>query len=307
MRAPELVEFAALVSAHAAVLIEGTFELSVDGLAQYWAASRCRLDRWASAFKFSSLTQATSTPQGMLDQPPPATERSSLPASRGYLKGVLAEILASEVLTRVWSGVLVGCDRKRGDGDAAPIAQSVLAGHVEARNRALKLLAHGPGVTSHDAVQLNRIRRQSERWTDLLLGHLTTIVDVSELAFHPSVACEFAEELRGKPGWSAGGQAWLLWLASLRAGFRRDFGLMSPNADLNAQIASAILGCFPPELFDSTGLVQSLWLTRLSRATDDMQGLISQLFQAESGRSPVAPDFVIRKRPPSRGGERGVR
>ena len=42
----------------------------------------------------------------------------------------------------------------------------------------LLLVDKPAGVTSHDAVQLNRIRRQSERWTDLLLGHLTTIVDV---------------------------------------------------------------------------------------------------------------------------------
>jgi len=222
-------------------------------------------------------------------------------------KSVLAEILASEVLTRVWSGVLAGCDRRRGACDAAPIAESVLAGHVEARNRALKFLARGPGVTSHDAVQLNRIRRQSERWTDLLLGHLTTIVDVSELAFHPSVAREFADELRGKPSWNVGGQAWLLWLASLRAGFRRDFGQASPNADLNAQIASAILGCFPPELFDSNGLVQSLWLARLTRTADDMQGLITQLFQTESDRASDAAAFFVRKRPPSRGGDQGAR
>jgi len=305
MRALELVEFAAWVSAHAAVLIEGPSELSATGLAQYWAASRCRLDRWASALKGSAFTPTATVPMQVVGRAHPAIEPSPMPAPRGYLKSVLAEILAGEVLARVWSGVLRGCDHRRGACDAAPVAQSILVGHVEARNRALKFLAHGPGVTSHDAVQLNRLRRQSERWTDLLLGHLTTIVDVSELAFHPTVARDFAADLRPGPGWGVGGQGWLLWLVSWRAGFRRDFGPTSPNADLNAQIASAILACFPPELFDSTGLIQTLGMARLARAADDAQGWITQLFPTERDPPSEAAGFVIRARPPSRGSDRG--
>ena len=56
---------------------------------------------------------------------------------------------------------------------------------------------------------------------------------------------------------------------------------VSPNEDLNAQIASAILSCFPADLFDSTGLFRSLWLHRMSNVTSDVQGMIETLVGSE--------------------------
>ena len=52
---------------------------------------------------------------------------------------------------------------------------------------------------------------------------------------------------------------------------------VSPNEDLNAEIGSAILSCFPAELFDSTGLFRSLWLHRMSNVTSDVEGMIDAL------------------------------
>jgi hypothetical protein len=73
-------------------------------------------------------------------------------------------------------------------------------------------------------------------------------------------------------------------LASLRAAFRQGPSSSSPNADLNAQIASAILSCFPPELFDATGLFRSLWLSRLTSTTCDAQGMIEDLLALDTRR-----------------------
>ena len=58
---------------------------------------------------------------------------------------------------------------------------------------------------------------------------------------------------------------------------------ISPNADLNARIATAILSCFPAELFDSTGQFRSLWLLRLFNATSDAQGMIAELLAEPAG------------------------
>ena len=55
----------------------------------------------------------------------------------------------------------------------------------------------------------------------------------------------------------------------------------SPNAELNARIAASILACFPAELFDSTGLLRSLWLMRLTNVAEDTQGMIDELFKSE--------------------------
>ena len=65
--------------------------------------------------------------------------------------------------------------------------------------------------------------------------------------------------------------------ASLRAAFRTGLSPLSPNAGLNTRIANSILSCFPSEAFDSTGLLRSPWLMRLTDVADDTQGMIAEL------------------------------
>ena len=53
------------------------------------------------------------------------------------------------------------------------------------------------------------------------------------------------------------------------------------NPDANARVTAAVLGCFPGELFDSTGLLKSVWMMRLAATATDAQGLISDLLASE--------------------------
>lgn len=274
MHSRELVELAALASAHGPAMIRSRSpHLAIEGLGQYWAASKCRLDRWSRTLKAALLPESVSTRDL-------AQDGGSVP--RGHLAGVLEEILASEVLSRVWAALLTAYDQQHGCEENSPVACNVLAGHAEARHRALTLLVRGPGVSSHDAVSLNRLRRRAERWTDLLIGHLAVEHDVCELSANPSVAREFADDLRHHRGWSPDNQAWPLAMASLRSAFRQGISTRSPNGDLNRRIAAGVLACLPPDLFDSTGLLQSLWMARISHAADDAQCLIAELFAAEA-------------------------
>ena len=48
------------------------------------------------------------------------------------------------------------------------------------------------------------------------------------------------------------------------------------------RLPPAILSCFPSDLFDSTGLFRSLWLSRLSNVTNDVQGMIDSLLTPET-------------------------
>jgi hypothetical protein len=265
MHARELVELAALVSAHGAVLIRTTGRLSASGVEQYWSASKCRADRWSRGLK--NIESQTVT--DILSRPLDA------------LRPLVEEILAAEVLTRVWAGVLVALDRRLGTAEVEPLARSVMATQMEARQRVLNLIVHGPGVCVEDAVTLNRLRRRCERWSDLLIGHLLDAYDVSEFAIEPDRAWQFAEDLRHEYRTSGGDQAWNITLTSLRAAFHDVLGPKSPNADLNCQIASGILASFPPEMFDSTGVAQSLWLVRMSNTTTDAQGMIEELLARE--------------------------
>lgn len=278
MHARELVELAAIVSAHGPVLVRGTHRLSTTAVEQYWATSKCRLDRWGRSLKgFAEDAAADDDPRWRR-------------AHWSFVRGVLEEVLTGEVLTRVWTAVLSAYDQHRGSNEAEPIARSVLIGHLEARHRVLTLLVRGPGIDAEAAVKLNHLRRRTERWTDLLVGYLIGLHDVAEFAADCTRARDFAEDLRYGGHLEGGRQAWPLVLSSLRAAFKHGLCSASPNADLNARIASSILSCFQPELFDSTGLFRSLWLTRLANVTNDAQGMIEDLLtsEASAGRNDAA-------------------
>jgi hypothetical protein len=263
MHARELVELAAIISAHGPVLIRGGERIELDSIEQYWTTSKVRLDRWAWRLRT------------FCDRPDVAAWRGR--DQWPEVRSVLEEILTGEMLTRVWTAVLCAYDRRRGADDAEPVARSVMIGHMEARHRVLTLLVRDPTIDADAAIELNRLRRRAERWTDLLIGRLTPLHDVSEFAFDPQRAKDFAEDLRQRDG----RHVWPLLLASMRAAFGPLLGEASPNADLNARIAASIIGCFPADLFDSTGLLRSLWLMRLSSVADDTQGMIEELLGQE--------------------------
>ena len=267
MHARELVELAALLSAHGPVLIQSGQRIPADSIQQYWTASKVRLDRWAWSLRNFADRADEYAPHCRAQWPP--------------IRGVLEEILTGEVLTRVWTAVLCAHDRRRGADEVEPVARSVMTGHMEARHRVLNLMVRGRGIDAEAAVKLNRLRRRTERWTDLLVGHLTDTYDVSEFAVDPKRAKDFAEDLH----------AWPLLMASLRAAFQRGLSPDSPNADLNARIAAAILSCYPPELFDSTGLLRCLWMMRLTNITEDTQGMIEDLLALEHPAASPTPDF----------------
>ncbi|MGH7192657.1 MAG: hypothetical protein ACREJM_03880 [Candidatus Saccharimonadales bacterium] len=252
MHAQDFVELAALVADNSSGLIEAGHRLSDEALVQYWSASKCRLQCWSKSLKqLAAAGSAEIQPPHWLGS---GGMTATDPLSATTINGLLAEILTSEVLTRVWAATATAHDRRRNAGDVEPIVRSVYAGHLEARNRTLVVLARGPGISTHHAVALNRLRRRAERWTDLLLGRVTLDADVSEFTFDAEVAREFAHDFRGQHTWQRGGQAWSLALASLRASFHDEPKTITGNEALNEQIAAAVLGCFGRELFDSAGL-----------------------------------------------------
>jgi hypothetical protein len=264
MHARELVELASLLSAQGPLLVRDEARLSGQGVQQYWTASKCRLDRW------------TRNLRGFVDD---AThfDAAAAPVQWAFIRGVLEEVLTGEVLTRVWTAVLCLYDRSRGGNEFEPLARSIMGGHLEARRRVLRLLVRSRGIETEAAEKLNRLRRRAERWTDLLVGHLVPLGDVAEFAVDAERAAEFARDFQYQSNHKAGRQVWPLLQASIRGAFQRGMTPVSPNEDLNAEIGSAILSCFPGEAFDSTDLFRSLWLHRMSNVTSDVEGMIDAL------------------------------
>ena len=275
MHAHELIELAALIAAHGPVLVRTPGRIPDAGIEEYWTASKSRLDRWGRSLKrLSSEDLSASRRPGSFPQP--------------EFRGVLEEVITGDVLTRVWAAVMYAYDRLRGTDQAEPIARSVLVGQLEARHRVMTLLTQEPRIDVEQAVRLNRLRRRTERWTDLLIGYLTGVDDVGQFAVDPDRARDYAEDLRYRSRLAGGRFVWPLVFASLRASFGQGLFPESPNGDLNARIAASLLSCLQPELFDATGLLRSAWLMRMSNVTDDAQGMIDELVAIEEPASAVA-------------------
>ncbi len=266
MHARELVELAALVSVNGPLLIRQNVPIPNASVEQYWTASKSRLDRWARALK--QLNSAAS--------PAP---------SATFVTSLLEEILTGEILTRVWAAVACTHDRLLCTDQLEPIARSVLIGHLEARHRVLTLLVRQSSIDSEEAVKLNRLRRRTERWTDMLVGYLMGLFDVGQFAIDPQRARDFAEDLSFQNHLPGGRHAWPLLQASLQAAFQQGLSPTSPNPELNRQIANSILSCFPPELFDGSGIPRSAWLTRIANTTTDAVGMIDQLLALDTPTS----------------------
>lgn len=275
MHARELVELACLTATHGVALVHSQDKIPRGGVDRYWTACKCRLDRWMRTLKGLSF--------GLPTMPAWRAGPSS------YLVAVLEEILTGDVLARVWAATAKAHAVYHADGDAETVARSIHASQLDARLRALKILWQGPGVDSEQALVLNRLRRQSERWTDVLLSRLMRLADVTEFSFEPQRTRDFARDLLEEESRPEGEQAWPLLQLSLSVAYQRTASPASPNADLNLEIGAAVLSCFSPQVFDGTGLVWSARMALLTRNVDETEWLLEDFLSPPPGRPAGEP------------------
>ena len=254
MHARNLVELAArlvLESINPPTSSETTVELAK----QYWTASKCRLESWQRALRIFAEDLKENDPW---HDPWPATEV------------VVQEILISELLTRVWSAVLVQCDQTTQANELTGVAQSVFISHMEISSQALRLLMAQSDARQAAVQKLNLQRRRIERWTDLLLAYLSDEKISSRFAHDRERMLEFAAERRQQTP-EAQRQANQILLASLSADLKKNTGRLSANPELNRQIAAGVMAFLPAEQFDSIGLPKStsqLWIEQTLDETD---------------------------------------
>ena len=273
MQTAELVELAVLLVRQAPTPPKSDSAGSLGGIENYWTSSKCRFDRWGRTLKL--LREG---------------DRQAFIAAGGTARGLIEEILGSEILTRVWTAVVAAFDRRQGTHDNDIVARSVYIGHMEMRHRVLKLISEGTNLPWRDEVDLNRLRRRSELWTDMLLAPLSSAGDAREFAFEPERLRQFADDLApAGAGERDGSDATGFLKISVQAAAKNAFRSPAPNEDLNRAVASAVLEAFPGELFDSHGLFHSLWMLRLAAVADDTQRLIDELFDSERLPPPELP------------------
>lgn len=275
MHAREHVQLAAYLAVHAPTYIRASPSLQPAGLERFWVASKCRLDRWGIRLKTHSQ---------LVD----GGKQSDLPRFWNAVRPVIEEILISDVLTRVWMSTCLAYDRIHRCNAAEPVVRSVFLGHMESRNRALNLLLHGRGLEAALMVPLNRLRRRAERWTDMLLGYIAAETDVNSFGYDQSRVREFATDIRDQRYRTTKGAAWALLLESALEAFGGEVCPEPANADLNRDIAQAVMASFGRELFDHTGLIRPMWESRIWNIADDAQSLVDQLLSYDDPRATEA-------------------
>lgn len=228
MHARELIELALLAATHSSALTDVDRRIPERCIEQYWIYSKVRLDRWAWTLKGDV-------------------------AFGRLVRGTIEEIFAGEVLARVWTAVLAVYDRRRGTDDAEPVARSIIAGHVEARHRALRILLDDSKIDARAAVKLNRLRRHTDRLTEWLIEEIES-PDASSRQ-HP--------------------------VGRFESKFKPLFSDTSPNPDLNSRIAAGVVGSFPNEVFQQSDWPFPLWFAHVMVAAEEAQSMIDGLVVEE--------------------------
>lgn len=274
MHASQLAEIGSWVAIHSANLVYGEREQPMLSATAYWSASKIRLQRWVTALK-------------MFDQDVRNTDAQHDPWPA--LEIVVQEILLSELLSRVWSATVMTHDWYHQSDELHGLVHSVHVSHIEAKNRALRILLAGQASNETAFDRMNRVRRRLERWTDLFLGQLPRSDKSIVFSFDGNRVQDFNKEQRHFVGQEFSARQRVL-MASFATDLMKDHTQFAANPELNREIASGILACFPSDRFDSLGLpksVQSIWI---EKSQNDTQMLLDELvgFEEKAERSPIS-------------------
>ncbi|TWT46543.1 hypothetical protein [Botrimarina hoheduenensis] len=260
MHARQLVEYAGLAALHAPSLIEQPAPLGDDALAEYWVASRCRMDEWGRALRLLGHSQsAAATPQAPC------------------LAALGEEILLSEVLARIVAAITAAHDQSLHVNESAPIGSNTLEGCIEARQRWRTLAAAWWPADSPKRRLLRSLEKRAAHWSDVLLAYVARGGNVDAFALDVSRLREFAYDAHPHNAVGSEAVAELLRF-SLSAAFSA--ATRPPVCgDLNRRICGAALGLFSDTSFDGLGLLRRPWMIRAERSAEQASTLIAALLQ----------------------------
>ena len=228
LRLREIVEAAAWVSAHSRMFIERPERRCELQLTEFWLLSRQRLHDWTQAIDTHLLAQV-------------AGHGGARRGEGGELVPLVQEVLAAEVLARVWSATLTAADRHSAGDRYERLVRHVFTGHLHARHRALSLIAEGRQLPGRELPRLDQLRRRCERWTDVLVGHLVSRYDVEEFAFDAERAREFGGTQQDRGDVSPQHAVWGLILAGIGVSFPSGLVLPEPASERSRGVARAAL------------------------------------------------------------------
>lgn len=270
MHASQLVDLAAVLALHGPSLLYQQNLVSEEVMQTYWIANRARFDQWHRRL-------------GMHREHELGNDHHALVQWWQDNPGLADEILLSEPLARVFAAIGMALDLACEIEEISPITQSVYVSHLEARKRVLEIIVSDRRMPLGEAVRLNRLRSTIERWTDTLLGYLMTQAGDCTLAlgFDQARIRAFSEDARQMPVGSARETTCWLLSAAMRDAVVRQSRSEAAFANENHKVADSVLMSLRPDLFDSVGVLKSLWLHRLEKGAEQTDRVLKQLALAD--------------------------
>ena len=277
MHARELVELAAIVSAHGPVLVRGTRRLSSSGVQQYWTESKCRLGALVPQ-------PADLRPRGgrsrLRRRPPPVALCPQRPGRNPHQRNAHPRLGDRALRLRPAAGHARSRTDRAEHHDRAP--RSAASGVDVAGPRAGRRC--GSGRPPEPPAAADRTLDRPVGRLPGRAGHGRRNSPSSPPGRTTSPAtcgCNRLAPADAMPG------RWCFPRCGrpIAKGSRPSV----PTPISNAGIATAILSCFPAELFDSTGQFRSLWLLRLverdrRRPRDDRRVALPRAGVGPAGR-----------------------
>jgi hypothetical protein len=202
---------------------------------------------------------------------------------------VLEEVLVTDLLTRVVAALALGMEEESESDELSPVTHAVHVNHLEARNRVQKIMLDGRGNTVSDAVRLNRLRQGVERWTDVMVGRMSVRrTGILQYAIDRSRAAEYAREMRSYGHGPARNTAAWLMNAAMHDTLRRRSSEKAALPEANRAVARSVMLMLRPDLFDSVGVLKSLWLHRLQVGTERTDRVLKELGASDINHAATA-------------------
>ena len=185
------------------------------------------------------------------------------------------EIFLAEPLTRVWAAV----HSSRGDvTNSSNSPQKIFLQHMDVRGRAIKILTSDNSASARYAASFEKLRRQSERWSDLALACLQSrliegllapqdyMIDVRRAEDYGFVPAQnrFSEN---DPCLEREGEQIAGLLKGLEAAYPRS---VSSKDDSTRHINETVMDCLQGLIPLSNAARIAFWHCRIDQASDIM-------------------------------------
>lgn len=266
------LDLAAFLVERAPVLVRCDGPLQLEHIGECWAATAQRAARWSE--RLALLEEA------------PSLHRSTEAAA------LVEEILLAEPLARVLNAVIAARQQRRELKSLTAAFGNSLHAEEEARNRATGLVLRGRLLPMEQALRLHRLRRTSQRVSDLLIAALITRYPVARFACCVHRAEHLAEHMAEQlppPSWSR-----VVGAASFAA---RWFARTLPRrwsaspAGPDDEVLRAVLRCLPVDLLDSAPATMTVRRLALLEAGDQWVDRLPWQDERSPQPQPAARDW----------------